>query len=130
MRERPQEYAPFLAEFLESEQIAVAEAALLALGNSRRPEAFQVLVDFWKGRPPHELVETTFVAMALLRFPAASEFLLSLLAEAPESQAGPALSALAVLSYDSRIREQTAAAVERRDSPALRVLFKEKFRGE
>jgi HEAT repeat protein len=123
MRLEPQESAPFVAEFLESGDSSVAEAALLALGNSRRPEAFEILKTFWERRLRIDLRETALVAMALLRLPAATDFLLALLADAPESSALSALSALAVLSYDPCVREQTAAAVEKRDSEALRNAF-------
>jgi HEAT repeat protein len=123
MRLEPQESAPLVAEFLENDDDAVAEAALLALGNSRRPEAFDTLKQFWERRSRVELRETTLVAMALLRLPAAIDFLLTLVTEAPESSALAALSALAVLNYDPRVREQTASAVEKRDSKALRDAY-------
>jgi hypothetical protein len=65
--------------------------------------------------------------MALLRLPAAIELLLALVVESPESSALAALSALAVLNYDPRVREQTAAAVEKRESEALRDFYTKKF---
>ena len=128
MRHEPQESAAFVAEFLESDDAAVAEMALLALGNSRRAEAFEVLKRFWEGRPRNELRETTLVAIALLRFAAASDFLLTLLADAPESTAREALSALATLHYDDRVRQSVAMALESRNSDSLRTMFDEKFR--
>jgi HEAT repeat protein len=123
MRLEPQESAPLVAEFLESDDSNVAEAALLALGNSRRPEAFDTLKAFWERRLRIELRETTLVAMSLLRLPAATDFLLTLVTEAPEPAALAALSALAILNYDPRVRELTAAAVERRDSEVLGDAF-------
>jgi HEAT repeat protein len=127
MRDEPQESAPFVAEFVRTDDDSVAEVALLALGNSRRTEAFEVLKQFWEGRPRAELRETTLVAMALLRLPAATEFLLSLVADAPESIALLALSGLAVLNFDTRICESVAAAVKRRDSDPLSELFEQRF---
>jgi HEAT repeat protein len=128
LRHEPQESAPFVAEFLESDDAAVAESALLALGNSRRAEAFDVLQAFWEKRPPGDLRETTLIAMALLRFTAATDFLLALLADAPESTARHALSALATLKYDERVRGAVGGAVARRESVALQKLFDEQFR--
>jgi HEAT repeat protein len=128
LRHEPQESAPFVAEFLESEDTAVVESALLALGNSRRAEAFEILKAFWEKRPPADLRETTLIALALLRFTAATDFLLALLADAPESTARHALSALATLNYDDRVREAVAAAIARRESTALQKLFDEQFR--
>jgi len=127
VRQEPQEYAPFAAEFLESDDDAVVEAGLLALGNSRRAEAFDVLKTFWERQTRNDLRETTLLAMALLRFSAATDFLLALVADAPESAALQALSALAVLNYDARVRESVAATVNRRESDVLRAAFAEKF---
>src|SRR5262249_47583310 len=128
MRREPQESAPLVAEFLEADDDALAATALLALGNSRRAEAFDVLKTFWERRPRGDLCETTLIAIALLRFTAATEFLLALLADAPESTARHALSALATLSYDDRVCQSVATAVARRQSTGLEALFDERFR--
>jgi HEAT repeat protein len=128
MRHEPQESAPFVAEFLDSDDDAVAETALLALGNSRRAEAFDVLKTFWEGRPRSELHETTLFAIALLRFAAATDFLLALLADAPVSTARHALSALATLKYDDRVRKSVTTALARRECTELVALFSERFR--
>jgi HEAT repeat protein len=127
LRVVPQDSLAFVAEFLRSEDLAVAETALLALGNSRQPEAFDMLKAFWKESPAVELHETTLIAMSLLRLPAATDFLLSLLAEAPEPTAALALSALAIHSYDKRVQERVAAVVDDRASMVLSNLFKERF---
>ena len=122
----PQGELPFVAQFLESPDEAIREAAVLALGESRRPEAFPVLKDFWEKQIGTALQEAIFVAMALLRLPTANEFLLSLLTEGPFGVAAAALSALAVHRHDARLRERVAAAVA--ESRALRVQFEERFR--
>jgi HEAT repeat protein len=127
MRQEPKEYAPFVAEFLESEDDAIVESALLALGNSRRAEAFDVLKNFWDRRPRSALRETILVAMALLRFSAATDFLLALLADSPESTARQALAALATLSYDDRVRQSISTVVQSRKTNELKILFDEKF---
>lgn len=126
MRAEPKESAAFVAEFLHSEVPAVAELALLAFGNSRWPEAFDVLKSFWEGRPPCELKETTLMAIALLRLPTAIDWLLSLVAEGTESNAALALSALAILNYDARVVERVAAAVRARDLVELNEIFAQK----
>jgi HEAT repeat protein len=127
MRQEPKEYAPFVAEFLESEDDEIVEAALLALGNSRRAEAFEVLKSFWDRHPRSALRETILVAMALLRFSAATDFLLALLADSPESTARQALAALATLSYDDGVRQSVSTVVQSRKSKELKDLFDEKF---
>jgi hypothetical protein len=127
MQQDPKESAPFVAEFLEAENDAIVETALVALGNSRRAEAFEVLKAFWQQRPPNDVRETTLLAMALLRFSAATDFLLALLADAPEATALLALSALTVLNYDRRVRETVAEVVNRRNNDVLRTEFIKKF---
>src|SRR6266478_1160449 len=84
MRQEPQQYAPFAAEFLDFDDDAIVEAALLALGNSRRAEAFEVLKTFWERQARNDLRETALLAMALLRFSAATDFPLAQVADGPE----------------------------------------------
>jgi HEAT repeat protein len=127
MRVEPRESAAFVAEFLHSEDTAVAELALLAFGNSRWPGAYDVLKSFWDGRPRGELKETTLVAIALLRSPAAIDWLLSLVQNAAESTAMLALSALAILNYDARVAERAADVVQSRDLADLNEMFAKKF---
>ena len=127
MRVVPQESLAFVAEFLRSKDPAIAESALLALGNSRQPEAFESLKAFWNERPAVDLHETTLIAMSLLRLPAATDFLLWLLAEAPESTAALSLSALAIHSYDKHVHDRVASVVGARASLVLSGLFQEKF---
>src|SRR5262249_22601204 len=127
MRHEPQESGPLIAEFLEADDDALVETALLALGNSRRAEAFDVLKTFWERHPRRNLRETTLIAVALLRFTAATDFLQALLTDAPESTARHALSALATLSYDERVSQSVAIAVARRQSTELQALFDERF---
>jgi HEAT repeat protein len=122
----PIESIAFAAEFLKEGE-DIAEAALLALGNSRRTEAFNTLRAFWEKGPPADLAETSLMAMALLRQPVATDFLLQLLREGGLEQAKLALSGLAILSYDLRLKEQCKAAVNLRADRGLRERFQESF---
>jgi HEAT repeat protein len=124
----PEEGLPFVAEFLQSADEAIQESAAIALGESRRPEAFPVLKDFWEHQILSTLQETILVAMALLRLPAANDFLLSLISEGSSAVAAGALSALAVHRHDARLRDRVAAAVAETGSAALRAQFEDRFR--
>jgi HEAT repeat protein len=124
----PQEGLAFVAEFLNSPDQAVQEAAILALGDSRRREAFEILKDFWEKRVPARLQETVLMALALLRLPMANDFLLALVTGESEAIARMALAALAVHRYDARLRERIAAAVSTSGRAALRGYFEERFR--
>jgi HEAT repeat protein len=124
----PVEAMPFVADFLQSPEEAVQEGAVLALGESRRPEAFQLLKDFWDSQIGSELRETILVAMALLRLPAANDFLLSLVADQSTAVATAAVSALAVHRHDTRLRERVEAAVTQTGDADLRAHFEKRFR--
>src|SRR5205085_988538 len=65
----PEDGVPFVAEFLESANIAVQEAAILALGDSRRREALEVLKAFWNRNADGRLQDAILMALALLRLP-------------------------------------------------------------
>ena len=122
-----QEGLPFVAEFLQSADEAIQESAAIALGESRRPEAFPVLKDFWEHQIVSTMQETILVAMALLRLPAANDFLLSLISDGSSAVAAAALSALAVHRHDARLRDRVAAAVAETGSAALRLNSKTAF---
>jgi HEAT repeat protein len=122
------EAMPFVAEFLESGDEAVREGAVLALGESRRPEAFQILKNFWDVQIGNALKETILVAMSLLRLPTANDFLLSLVADESSAVAAAAVSALAVHRHDTRLRERVEAAVTKTGDAALRAHFEKRFR--
>ncbi|MDX2239272.1 MAG: hypothetical protein NW224_01200 [Leptolyngbyaceae cyanobacterium bins.302] len=61
------------------EDVDKAEAAALALSESRAPEAFSILKPWWKGVHDLELRKTGLLAISTLRHPEALEFLLSLI---------------------------------------------------
>lgn len=128
LRLAPKESLSFVAEFLQSPDMALQEAALLALGSSRLPEAFDALRLFWNRHPSEELRETVLVSISLLRLPVATEFLVSLVAEGPVDSAGTALSALAIFRHDSAFRERISAIVSSRNERNLREIFQKKFR--
>ena len=117
----------FVAEFLNAADPAIQEAALLALGDSRRREAFDVLKTFWEKQFDDRLHETILMALSLLRLPAATEFLLSLVGSEEQAVAWAAVSALALHCYDARLRERTADAISRSGRTALRAHFEERF---
>jgi HEAT repeat protein len=123
----PVEGIPFVAKFLDAPTEAIQEAALLALGGSRRPEAFEVLKSFAE-RNQGEIQEVAFVALALLRLPTATDLLLTRVAEPASAASRAAVAALAIHRYDERIRERTAAAVTQNGDPVLRALFEKRFR--
>jgi HEAT repeat protein len=128
LRVIPEESFAFAAEFLEHADSAVAEGALLALGNSHRPEAFECLKAYWRRNTRPDLRETTLLAISLLRLSDASDFLIDLVKDGPEPAAAAAIAALAIHFYDKRLRERVASVVNERSSPRLSSVFEEQSR--
>jgi len=128
LRLEPAAGVPFVAEFLEARDVAIQEVAVMALAESRRPEAFAVLKAFWEGYVPEDLREIVLMALAIMRLPAATDYLMSLVADAPPKTAAMAISALAMHRYDERLRERIAAVVTHRSDKNLHSLFERKFR--
>jgi HEAT repeat protein len=123
----PTDGVSFVAEFLDDHDEAIQESAILALGDSRRSEAFDHLKMFWEREWDDKLKEVALVGMALLRLPVATDFLPELVATQHEATAREAVSALAVHRYDERIRERTAAAVAKNGRAGLKAHFEKCF---
>ncbi|HJS72760.1 MAG TPA: hypothetical protein VJ921_00630 [Vicinamibacteria bacterium] len=124
--ESPEEAASFVARFLESGDESVAESAALALGESRNPRALEVLKLQWERARGRSFRRVLQVAMALLRTGPATDFLVSLLADASGETRCFALSALGPFLYNDELRERVRAAVE--NDAELRELYEEELR--
>ncbi len=128
IRLTPDDGVAFVAEFLDTAAVAIQEAAILALGDSRRQDALEVLKSYWDRNTNARLEETILMALALLRLPAAFDFLLGLVQEGKMPRAGAALAALALHRYDDKLREKVAAAVATSGREALQGQFEKRFR--
>ena len=101
---------------------------MFALAETRRPEAFAVLRDYWPGAPA-DLRESLLVALAMFRLPAANDFLIGLIA-GKDPSARAALSALAIHRHNPKITASIAAAVEANGAESVREWFRKKFPAE
>lgn len=124
----PAEQLSFVASFLEAGGAGVAEAAILALGRSRLPEAFCVLESAWGCGALAPVRDEILLALAMLRLPAATDFLLEIVAHDAESTSIRALSALQIHRHDPRLLERLEAAVRKHGGPTLRARFEREFR--
>ncbi len=118
---------PFVAEYLSSSDEAIQEAALLALGSSRKPEAFEILKSFAEDRPA-PLRSIALTAIALLRQSAATDYLVELIGSSTSTTAIAAVEALSIHRFDPKLRERVAAAVQQTNDAKLRSVFEKKFR--
>jgi HEAT repeat protein len=102
-----------------AEDVETAEVAALALGETRLPEAFDILRSWWEQVKAPELRRTGLLAIATLRHDAALEFLLSLVAEGKISEAQDAIAALGIYQQDHRLWQRVCQSVEERGNANL-----------
>ncbi|MBL8949981.1 MAG: hypothetical protein JNK82_04335 [Myxococcaceae bacterium] len=96
-------------ELLSTRGEAEQEAVLLALGESRKPDALAVLREY-TGRA----TDVAFLAMALLRHEPATEHLLGVIESGTERHAGQAVKALANFRHDPALCVRVRKAAEGR----------------
>lgn len=128
LRLLPSRYLRFVAQVLNGDDEGAAEAAALALGESRLPSALPALKDAVEGLASGKLRDSVLLGAALLRLDEANTYLISLVEEGPEGQATAALSALALHRHDAKLVERVRQAAEGRRSKKLAAAFAEKFK--
>lgn len=125
----PTESMAFVAEFLDSRREGVAEGAALALAESRRPEAFEILKKHLPSVREESLLNVILLGIAITRQPTAIDFLLEVLAGKNEAAAVGALSALAIHKHNPAITERIAAVVQKKNRRDLEESFTRSFGG-
>jgi len=123
----PERSLPLIAGFGDSEDMAVAEAALLALGSSRLPAALDLLKARFERTAGDPLRKTVLLAIAMIRSDAAIEFLLALLSECSATIAKDVVAALAFFRNNERIRGQVERVVARRNEKSVDEIFRQEF---
>lgn len=108
----------FVQRFLSPEDEERGDAAALALGQSRLPQAIPLLTEYAE-QPPRLRRKAALVALAMMRRPEATSYLLELVREAEIGQATQAVEALAPYRHDPALQRQLTEAVEGRRSPVL-----------
>ncbi len=118
----------FVAEFLDTEDQAISDAAIWALGQSRLPAAFEPLKAHWEKTIARDQRTTILSGIAMLRLEVGIEFLCSIIETENQTTATDALNALAAFKSNSSIREAVAAAVRKRRDKNLQATFAREFR--
>lgn len=123
----PRENLALVAGYLEPSNPAACEAAALALGRSRLPEALAPLKECWPRCFSPELRQQVLLAIAVLRRAEAAEHLIQLVASEEESTAIAGLFSLRIFKGDPRLLERITAVVRDRGDARLRTHFERDF---
>lgn len=118
---------PLVAEFVNAADPNIQEYALLALGESRLPEAFAVLRDFFPKARLGDLREVVLTAIGLMRLSEGIDFLLEVVAKEDRAAAKAALTALAIHRHDERMHARAATAVEKNGTAQVKAHFEQAF---
>lgn len=127
MKSAPDASFNLVAGFLRDEDLERVRGAALALGESRRSDAFDLLCERWRWGADWELREALALAIALVRSDAAFDFLLEAVEKVPEEHATGVIEALA-LYRDTPVRAQAVKeVVEARTSRRLAQIYRKAF---
>jgi HEAT repeat protein len=107
---QPEHSLAFVAAYLSCSDEALREYAALALGESRRPEALELLRSAWDELVAPEARGALIRAAALHRSEPAFEWLLGIIESGTASHAQTAADALAVYQRNTLLIEQIDAA--------------------
>lgn len=127
MAAAPERSLPLIAGFIDSEDMSIAEAALLALGSSRLPAALDLLKARSERTVGDPLRKIVLLAIAMIRSDAAIEFLLALLGECTPAMAKDVIAALAFFRNNERVRGLVESVVARRNEKSVTEIFRQEF---
>lgn len=124
----PAKGVQFVARFLDADEGDVADAAALALGESRRPEAFELLRAHWERASADPARRRPMsLALGLLRRPEAIELLLSVVRDGADPAACDAVEALALYRHDPAVKQRIENTIQQRGSATLRRAYDRAF---
>jgi HEAT repeat protein len=115
----PQLSLSFVTHYLEAPEVRIAEEAMVALGESRHPQAFTILAGLHARTGDPERKRVLITAISLLRSDEAVRFLLRVVAEDTPDQARAAVDALGIYRHRPNIVSQLRAAVGHRGDRQL-----------
>jgi len=123
----PESSLHFVAGYIDAADDAIAEAATLALGDSRLPAACQILREKWSRTVRLHTRQTLLAAMAASRLDDAIAFLVELVESANVQTVSAALDALSIFRGNDRVRTMISEAVEKRGHQQLTERFRSGF---
>jgi len=109
----------FVADYCDDTDETIAEAAVLALGDSRLPEAVEALKERWTHFVVGPMKKILLLALATARRESSVEFLLKLLAEENPRSALDVLNAMRIYQHDESVWRSVNEIVQKRGDRAL-----------
>jgi hypothetical protein len=108
------EALPLVTSFADGRNQEVREAAILALGASRRTDAIDWLKERFDGVAHMETRQCILLSLATSRTDPAIEFLLSVIRDGSSQTSAMAVSAMEINRSDRRIHEEVEKALQAR----------------
>jgi hypothetical protein len=127
MKLSPRNSLALIADFIDPAHPALCESAALALGESRLPEAFELLKQKWEVNCHSQFRRTLLLPIALLRQEAGLDFLLSVITTNDFETASAAITALALYRQDSKVQERLRTVLAAPQQARLRKVFEREF---
>lgn len=127
MSSAPEQSLSFVARYLDDEDGAVAEAAIWALGQSRKAAAVEVLKVKWERTLDRSLHKTLVSALASSRLQEATEFLCEQLRATDIATAQEILTSLSTYATNEAVKRSVISAIEERDDRRLTDHFQQYF---
>lgn len=123
----PKRSMDFVAGFLTASNLLIAEGAALALGESREPQAFEILRNSWEDSINHEFKEMLLLPIALTRCDKAFDFLLNVVRCEYWDYASAAVKALKVYADDDKQCQKVHQAVVSRNDAKVSEVYTSEF---
>jgi hypothetical protein len=123
----PAKSVPFVAKYIDSADGDLAQAAMLALGESRLLAGFEVLREKWARTIAMPVPRVLLSAMAASKLDEAIAFLVSLVETASVPTAAAAVEALSIYSRNERVRKSVGDVVSVRSEKTLLERFRQDF---
>jgi hypothetical protein len=123
----PERSMSLVAEYVDSADDAVAEAAILALGESKAESALEILKDKWRRTVKGPLRHVLLLAMACSRLEPAIAFLVTVVEESSAQTAAQAIEVLAPYQSAERISLAIKKVVRERNEQVVTDAFARYF---
>lgn len=119
----PARSVDFVGRLLDHDSEDLRQAAVLALGESRQPAAWELLRERYDREILADVRKVLLLAMAMTRHPAAVDFVIAVIAEADRFLAPAAIDAMRIYRNDEAIRKR----VEKAAGPRFKAAFQQAF---